>query len=157
MRPPCAFMMALHSVSPSPSPRRPSAQERGCGSSLRSKSWGSSSGGKPAPSSSTAIITVSPCPAISTRMRVAPSAWFTAFSKRFRMTCSIKVASIGTSSSSSGAVVTGRAWRLRRSFITALSTISSTTSSVRCRLTCSPAIRVTESIFSVMRVSHRVS
>ena len=53
--------------------------------------------------------------------------------------------------------VTGREAVLRRSFITAPSTISSTTSSVRRSATCPPAIRVMESIFSVMRVSHRVS
>ena len=74
------------------------------------------------------------------------------------MTCSIRVASIGAVRISLGRwTVTGRASALRRSFITALSTISSTTSSLRRSSTRSPVTRVTESIFSVMRVSQRVS
>ena len=120
-------------------------------------SSGRTSGAMPSPLSATSKRAESPSRRRCSSTRVVEPPCSAAFSIRLMSTCSIKMASIGIISSSSGArmetVISGK--RLRNLTLAALSSSSPASSSLW--MVDAPEMRVTESRFSTTPTSHCAS
>ena len=150
-------MMAAHTDSPMPMPCLP-PDEVSCVRVVPVKRVLSRSFGMPQPLSMTS--NTARCPSVNTRSvrQVIPLAWSTAFSKRFVSTCWMSMESIGMTMKSSGSFTsTGTpGWSFWNRTST-VSTSSSSTVGVFWMATPSASMRVTESRFSTIRLSHWAS
>ena len=120
MIPSWALTMVMHTESPIPIFRLESLSFPSSDWKLPSNILGRTDSSIPAPSSSTENFTWSPSSVTINQIFVMPSAWSTQFSRRFTITCSIRIASTDTTTISSGTVTETACPNCRKKILDAL-------------------------------------
>ena len=156
--PPWALMMVAQTLRPMPMFRRAASPWRSEEPRYPVNRSSSRSSRMPQPSSRTKNRAARCSRRISSSSRLMPTAWMTAFSRRFASTCSMRTASMGMETKSSGMrMSTGCSGQRLRNFTSTASISSSRTVSVLFSRSSPPSSRVTERRFSTMPTSHWAS